>query len=131
MYILQLICILSTLLSINSSQASEYSQTWLRGEGPEAHPHEGVQLSDRSGWVAIGDTLHEEFLNHRTQVMVRAVDNEAETIWTSFIGEDHRNYYSAGYSVIEVLNCRITCVFEQSGYVRSRLWLVGGWLCLL
>ena len=100
MYIQQIV--LSTLLFINLSLAIEYNQAWLRGEGPEAHPHEGIKLSDGSGWVAIGDTLHEEFLNHRTQVMVRAADNEAGTIWTSFIGEDHRNYYNAGYSIIEV-----------------------------
>ena len=89
MYIQQIV--LSTLLFINLSLAIEYNQAWLRGEGPEAHPHEGIKLSDGSGWVAIGDTLHEEFLNHRTQVMVRAVDNEAGAIWVKYSRSMHEN----------------------------------------
>ena len=36
-----------------------YSQEWLRGEGPQAHPHEGIRLrsSELTGWVAIGELL--------------------------------------------------------------------------
>ena len=37
-----------------------YTQAWLRGEGPVAHAHEGIRLADKSGWVAIGETLDDE-----------------------------------------------------------------------
>ena len=37
-----------------------YSQAWLRGEGPGAHVHEGIQFADKSGWVGIGELLPEE-----------------------------------------------------------------------
>ena len=33
-----------------------YTQEWLRGdevqESEEAHPHEGLRLMDKSGWIA-------------------------------------------------------------------------------
>ena len=50
-----------TLNDVESLLAGEveglsYSQEWLRGEGPQAHPHEGIRLKT-SGWVAIGELL--------------------------------------------------------------------------
>ena len=39
------------------AESVSYSQEWLRGEGPQAHPHEGIRLADKSGWVAIGELL--------------------------------------------------------------------------
>ena len=44
-------------LILGGGAAAAYSQAWLRGEGPGAHVHEGVQLADRSGWVGIGELL--------------------------------------------------------------------------
>merc|ERR1719412_359489 len=78
----------------NSTASSGYSKAWLRGEGPAAHVHEGVRLADGSGWVAIGDTLIEG------HTMVRAVDNEAATRWTTKLGDNGSGKYSVGYSVI-------------------------------
>ena len=51
---------LPTIIWCSGSPA--YQQAWLRGdpEGPAAHVHEGVQLADKSGWVAIGEVLPED-----------------------------------------------------------------------
>jgi len=83
-----------------------YSQAWLRGEGPAAHVHEGIQLADRSGWVGIGELLPEEEVSAQTfKIMVRSVDNNANTLWTKQIGDDHqqasKSSYSVGYSIIQ------------------------------
>ena len=45
---------------LGSGGSKGYSQAWLRGEGPAAHAHEGIRLEDRSGWVAIGETLADD-----------------------------------------------------------------------
>ena len=43
--------------------ASGYSQDWLRGDEvsdrDQAHPHEGLRLADKSGWIAVGQTISE------------------------------------------------------------------------
>ena len=39
---------------------SGYTKVWLRGEetpGGGAHVHEGLRLTGRDGWVAVGHTL--------------------------------------------------------------------------
>ena len=64
-----------------------YYQVYLKGEGPVAHPHEGVRLPDLSGWVAIGQVLPEDERAFVQQIMVRKVDNEGNTVWTNRIGE--------------------------------------------
>jgi len=78
-----------------------YSQVWLRGEGPTAHVHEGIRMADGSGWVAIGNTLPEEKEAEKFQVLVRYVDNEAETQWSTILGDSKAGSYSPGYSIIE------------------------------
>ena len=92
-----------------------YSQEWLRGEGPQAHPHEGIRLqgSGLTGWVAIGELLppdrsqtfqvkpaltETETDNNANKAMIRAVDNDGETVWTTLLGEKK---YSVGFSIIE------------------------------
>merc|ERR1719325_478126 len=82
-----------------SNKKKEASGARLRGEGPAAHVHEGVRLADGSGWVAIGDTLIEG--HTRSRAVVRAVDNEAATRWTTKLGDNGNGKYSVGYSVIE------------------------------
>ena len=62
----------------NIFTAPGYSQDWLRGdevsERDQAHPHEGLRLADKSGWVAVGQTISENpgrvniFYNHRNQI---------------------------------------------------------------
>ena len=78
-----------------------------------------MRLADGSGWVAIGDTLIEGHTRSRVrieqgrgssrghhavscQAVVRAVDNEAATRWTTKLGDNGNGKYSVGYSVIEV-----------------------------
>merc|ERR1712131_267973 len=78
-----------------------YTQAWLRGEGPEAHVHEGIRRADGSGWVAIGDTLPEENKPLETQVLVRYVDNEANTQWSRLLGSGASGTFNVGFSVIE------------------------------
>ena len=106
------------------SGSPAYQQVWLRGdpEGPTAHVHEGVQLADKSGWVAIGELLPGENqtpevfkvgerqywrkLRFPEQAIIRAVDNEAATKWTQIIGEANQDpansSYTVGFSVIQV-----------------------------
>ena len=47
-----------------------YRQEWLRGEGPQAHPHEGIRVrsSDLTGWVAIGELLPPDLRSKSFQV---------------------------------------------------------------
>jgi len=80
---------------------SGYTQAWLRGEGPEAHVHEGIRRADGSGWVAIGDTLPEENKPLETQVLVRYVDNDANTQWSRLLGSGASGTFNVGFSVIE------------------------------
>jgi len=85
---------------VTGGSGSSYTQTWLRGEGPSAHVHEGVRLADNSGWVAIGETLANEGQSQRSQVLVRYVNNEAATQWSTILG-DTGVAHSVGFSVIE------------------------------
>ena len=45
------------LAGLGLAAAQGYTQAWLRGEGPAAHPHEGLRLADQSGWVTVGEHL--------------------------------------------------------------------------
>ena len=56
-----------TTSSSSGGGSKGYTSDWLRGEGPAAHVHEGIRLQDRSGWVAIGETLAED-VSARSQV---------------------------------------------------------------
>jgi len=64
-----------------------YYQVYLKGEGPVAHPHEGGRLHDLSGWVAIGQVLPEDERAFKHQIMLRRVNNDGNTVWTTRIGE--------------------------------------------
>ena len=97
------------LPSLYCSGSPGYQQAWLRGdpEGPTAHVHEGVRLADKSGWVAIGELLPDETQTAEVfKAIIRAVDNEAATKWTTIIGEENINpansSYTVGFSVIQV-----------------------------
>ena len=101
------------------SGSPTYQQVWLRGdpEGPTAHVHEGVQLADKSGWVAIGELLPGENqtpevfkvrerqywrkLRFPEQAIIRAVDNEAATKWTQIIGEANQDPANSSYTVTD------------------------------
>ena len=45
------------------------------------------------------------YANICLQVLVRYVDNEAETQWSTILGDSKAGSYSPGYSIIEVLFC--------------------------
>ena len=81
-----------------------YQQEWLRGQEADndgGHPHEGIRLAARDGWVAVGETL-----NGRTlKVKVQMIDNEGNIVWTTKLGDSgfRRTTYSTGYSIIQVL----------------------------
>jgi len=85
---------------VTGGTGSSYTQAWLRGEGPSAHVHEGIRLADKSGWVGIGETLPNEGQSRRSRVLVRYVNNEAVTQWSTLLG-DTGVAHSVGYSVIE------------------------------
>ena len=97
--------LLTNRLGRSNLSSAGYRQVWLRGdpEGPVGHVHEGVQLEDRSGWVAVGDLFPgEDQVPALYKAMVRAVDNEADTRWTKTFGDDTTSPYSTGYTVTEV-----------------------------
>merc|ERR1739844_89683 len=70
-------------------------------ERDQAHPHEGLRLADKSGWVAVGQTISE----NPGRVLVRRVDNEGTTVWSSLFGgdleNDRREKFSVGFSVAQ------------------------------
>jgi len=86
-------------------KATGYSQDWLRGdevsERDQAHPHEGLRLADKSGWVAVGQTISE----NPGRVLVRRVDNEGTTVWSALFGADvgneRKEKFSVGFSVAQ------------------------------
>jgi len=86
-------------------KAPGYSQDWLRGdevsERDQAHPHEGLRLADKSGWVAVGQTISE----NPGRVLVRRVDNEGTTVWSALFGgdleNDRKEKFSVGFSVAQ------------------------------
>ena len=95
---------LSAELHVPCSGSPGYTQAWLRGEGPAAHAHEGVRLSDQSGWVAIGEELLDETGGVGvSQVLVRKVDNDGGTVWSRKLGDtvNTGSAYSVGYSLVE------------------------------
>ena len=57
----------TTSSSSGGGGSKGYTNNWLRGEGPAAHAHEGIRLKDKSGWVAIGETLADDTFD-RSQV---------------------------------------------------------------
>ena len=134
----------TTSSSSSGGGSKGYNNDWLRGEGPAAHAHEGIRLQDKSGWVAIGETLAEDVsarsqVSHNvkcvlmsnvipSQVQVRRVDNEAATQWTTNIGEAGAGKFSVGYSVIEVsIDVRTSIILESISH-RDRapsMWVSG------
>merc|ERR1711974_576749 len=55
-----------------------YTQAWLRGPGDfVAHVHEGLELADASGFVAVGETSDE---NNFGAILVTRVDTEGNKV---------------------------------------------------
>merc|ERR1712241_745753 len=94
-----------TNMRYRTVKAPGYSQDWLRGdevsERDQAHPHEGLRLADKSGWVAVGQTISE----NPGRVLVRRVDNEGTTVWSALFGgdleNDRKEKFSVGFSVAQ------------------------------
>merc|ERR1711962_160422 len=60
--------------SSSGSGSKGYTQAWLRGPGDYvAHAHEGLELADASGFVAVGETSDE---NNYGAILVTRVDTE-------------------------------------------------------
>merc|ERR1711953_741525 len=73
-----------------------YTQAWLRGPGDYvAHAHEGLELADASGFVAVGETSDE---NNYGAILVTRVDTEGNKVWSKTFGTQ----LSAAHSVVEV-----------------------------
>jgi len=64
-----------------------------------AHVHEGLRLTDGSGWVGVGGAFNEQGTTQR--VMVRKINNEGVTQWTRVVGENGGQRYSHGFSICE------------------------------
>jgi len=72
-----------------------YTQAWLRGPGDfVAHVHEGLELADGSGFVAVGETSDESNFG---QILVTRVDTEGTKVWSQKIGTQ----LSAAHTVVE------------------------------
>jgi len=75
-----------------------YTQAWLRGPGDfVAHAHEGLELADASGFVAVGETSDESNFG---QILVTRVDTEGNKVWSQKIGTQ----LCAAHTVVEVGN---------------------------
>merc|ERR1711963_1260555 len=73
-----------------------YTQAWLRGPGDYvAHAHEGLELADASGFVAVGETSDE---NNYGAILVTRVDTEGNKVWSKTFGTQ----LSAAHTVVEV-----------------------------
>merc|ERR550519_2297513 len=96
----------STPMSVPSTSASGttggsntgskgYTQAWLRGPGDfVAHVHEGLELADASGFVAVGETSDETNFG---AILVTRVDTEGNKVWSQKIGTQ----LSAAHTVVE------------------------------
>merc|ERR1712179_378049 len=72
-----------------------YTQAWLRGPGDfVAHVHEGLELADGSGFVAVGETSDESNFG---AILVTRVDTEGNKVWSQKIGTQ----LSAAHTVVE------------------------------
>jgi len=72
-----------------------YTQAWLRGPGDfVAHVHEGLELADASGFVAVGETSDETNFG---AILVTRVDTEGNKVWSQKIGTQ----LSAAHTVVE------------------------------
>jgi len=79
----------------SNSGSKGYTQAWLRGPGDYvAHVHEGLELADASGFVAVGETSDE---NNYGQILVTRVDTEGNKVWSKKIGTQ----LSAAHTVVE------------------------------
>ena len=73
----------TTTSSSGGGGSKGYTNNWLRGEGPAAHAHEGIRLQDKSGWVAIGETLADDTFD-RSQVSYNLPSANCQTcFWSS------------------------------------------------
>jgi len=80
----------------SSTGSKGYTQAWLRGPGDYvAHVHEGLELADASGFVAVGETSDE---NNYGAILVTRVDTEGNKVWSKTFGTQ----LSAAHSVVEV-----------------------------
>merc|ERR1712013_951765 len=71
-----------------------YTQAWLRGPGDyAAHAHEGLELADASGFVAVGETSDE---NNYGAILVTRVDTEGNKVWSKTFGTQLSAAHSAG-----------------------------------
>merc|ERR1711936_362588 len=72
-----------------------YTQAWLRGPGDfVAHVHEGLELADASGFIAVGETSDESNFG---AILVTRVDTEGNKVWSQKIGTQ----LSAAHTVVE------------------------------
>merc|ERR1712088_557918 len=71
-----------------------FTQEWIRGEGDEgAHPHDGLELADGKGFVAIGS-------KGTSQMISKRVDTEGNKVWSVHKG----NHKSCGQAVLQIGN---------------------------
>jgi len=84
-----------------------FTQDWIRGEGDEgAHPHDGVELADGKGFVAVGS-------KGTSQMIVKRVDTEGNKVWSVHMG----SHASCGQAVLQIGNT----VIVGGGLGRSLL----------
>merc|ERR1719275_309542 len=80
--------------NLNRISGLGFTQDWIRGEQDEgAHPHDGVELADDKGFVAVGS-------KGTSQMIVKRVDTEGNKVWSVHKG----NHASCGQAVLQVEN---------------------------
>merc|ERR1711872_623149 len=82
------------LVNFYGTIGTGFTQDWIRGEEDEgAHPHDGVELADGKGFVAVGS-------KGTSQMIAKRVDTEGNKVWSVHKG----NHASCGQAVLQVGN---------------------------
>merc|ERR1711971_826357 len=104
-----LLTLLAFVNNFNQISGLGFTQDWIRGEEDEgAHPHDGLELADGKGLVAVGS-------KGTAQMIAKRVDIEGNKVWSVHKG----NHASCGQAVLQIGNMIIVGV-DLAGVVWER-----------
>jgi len=80
------------LVNFSGTIGTGFTQDWIRGEEDEgAHPHDGLELEDGKGFIAVGS-------KGESQMITKRVDTEGNKVWSVHKG----NHLSCGQAVLQI-----------------------------
>merc|ERR1712130_369881 len=90
-----LLSLLAFANNFNRISGLGFTQEWIRGEEDEgAHPHDGLELADGKGFVAVGS-------KGTSQMIVKRVDTDGNKVWSVHKG----NHASCGQVKTSAVSC--------------------------